>query len=286
LRRLDYSSTTTLERGNILTAKVKRSDINAEVEGYGKLRSKQQLLLTAPSVATVREIVLRPGENVSPKDVIIRLDNPELQLQIDSAKRSLNQEQGNLRQLKLSQKKDELKEKSALAGLVMQYQSIRLERKAKEELVAKGIVSSIEFQRVELEEKLLKEQEYIQRDILAQLMKAQEEGVSIQQDKISQSENLLLKNEQQLDRLDIRVDFEGVLQELTVELGQSLTLGQKIGMVGSTSDLLAEIKVPQNQAQDVVRGQKVVVKTRNEQISGLVSRVDPRANGFKLTGFD
>ncbi|MCJ8294603.1 MAG: RND transporter, partial [Colwellia sp.] len=56
---------------------------------------------------------------------------------------------------------------------------------------------------------------------------------------------------------------------------QNLIAGQTIGLIGSVSDLVAIIKVPQSQAQKISFGQRAVIDTRSDIILGKVARIDP-----------
>ena len=73
----------------------------------------------------------------------------------------------------------------------------------------------------------------------------------------------------------MRAGFEGVLQRLSVELGQSLAAGQEIALIGSVTDLIALIRVPQSQAQQIQVGQRTIIDTRRDKIEGIVARIDP-----------
>lgn len=65
-------------RKDILVERVERGNLEVVTEGYGVLNSNKQQLLTTLTRATVKEIVLKPGANVTAESVIVRLDNPEL----------------------------------------------------------------------------------------------------------------------------------------------------------------------------------------------------------------
>ncbi|MGB0897760.1 MAG: hypothetical protein ACPGSN_00820, partial [Psychrobium sp.] len=130
------ASSVTVKRGEILIDQVKRGDLDVIIEGYGSLKSDKQQLITAFSRATVKEIVLKPGANVQADSVIVLLDNPELQQQLDSAKRGLSQEKANLRQLKLNQQREKLNEAAALAQINANYETASLKRVAEEKLEA------------------------------------------------------------------------------------------------------------------------------------------------------
>lgn len=269
------ASSVTVKRGEILIDQVKRGDLDVIIEGYGSLKSDKQQLITAFSRATVKEIVLKPGANVQADSVIVLLDNPELQQQLDSAKRGLSQEKANLRQLKLNQQREKLNEAAALAQINANYETASLKRVAEEKLEKQGIVSTLTFQQTLLNEQQLKKRINILKQRLAQLDLVHQEAVSIGQDRVHQQQGLLDIAQARLDKLTVRAGFDGVLQRLSVELGQSLSAGQEVALIGSVSDLIALIRVPQSQAQQIEIGQSAIIDTRRDKIIGKVSRIDP-----------
>lgn len=269
------ASSVTVKRGEILIDHVKQGDLNVIIEGYGSLKSDKQQLITAFSRATVKEIVLKPGANVQADSIIVLLDNPELQQQLDSAKRGLSQEKANLRQLKLNQQREKLNEAAALAQINANYETASLKRVAEEKLEKQGIVSTLTFQQTLLNEQQLKKRINILKQRLAQLDLVHQEAVSIGQDRVHQQQGLLDIAQARLDKLTVRAGFDGVLQRLSVELGQSLSAGQEVALIGSVSDLIALIRVPQSQAQQIEIGQSTIIDTRRDKIIGKVSRIDP-----------
>jgi multidrug efflux pump subunit AcrA (membrane-fusion protein) len=77
-----------IAKNQIWTDTVKVGNLALEVEGYGKLKSKHQRLLTTPPHATVEEILLKPGSLVTKDSIIARLLNPEISQKVREIKRS------------------------------------------------------------------------------------------------------------------------------------------------------------------------------------------------------
>jgi len=265
----------TLERKDLLLATVKQGDIDITVEGYGKLTSDKLQLITTLTQATVEEIVLKPGATVTRESVIVKLANPELQQQVESAEYSLAEVKANLRQLKLNQKRETLTEKSNYLELISQHKAANLKLAAQKKLVKSGIVKQIEYQENILREAQLQERIGIFSERNEQLIEVHKEAVNIQKERIKQVEQKLAIAKNRHSKLVVKAGFDGVLQRLSVKLGQSLSAGQEVALIGSVTELIALIRVPQNQVQRVKIGQKVVIDTRQETIAGTVVRIDP-----------
>lgn len=268
-------ATRNLARKDILISTVKQGNIDISVEGYGTLKSNKLQLLTTLSKATVKDILLKPGALVSTGSVIVQLENPELEQLLESASQVLVQEQANLRQLALNHQRELLTENASLAELTASFQTTQLKRIAQQALLAKGIVSELSFKETQLNEQQFKQRIIIANKRLEHLGLVHKEAINIQKERIKQQQGQYRIAQKRLDRLSIKAGFNGVLQRLSVELGQSVQAGQEVALIGSVKDLIALIKVSQNQAQQVVIDQKVIINTRQDDIIGKVTRIDP-----------
>ena len=79
----------------------------------------------------------------------------------------------------------------------------------------------------------------------------------------------------QLSSLNVKAPLAGVLQTMPLELGQRVAIGGNIAKFAKKGDLIAELKVPELNAGDIIIGQQVSVDTRFNQIQGKVIRIDP-----------
>lgn len=66
----------------------------------------------------------------------------------------------------------------------------------------------------------------------------------------------------------------GSLQTLDVELGQSVQLGQSLAKVGSNKELIARLRLPQNQADQIDIGAAVIIDTQKGIISAHITRIE------------
>jgi len=272
--KTSYSSVT-LDKKDLLISEVKLGNLDITVDGYGKLVSEKLQLITALTKASVNEIVLKSGAIVNQNSIIVKLANPELKLIVESAEQELTQLTANLRQLKVNQKRELLTEQAIIAELQSAYRAAKIKREAEQELVKEGIVSELTFKQSQLIEEQLLQRVEILSEKLKQLYLVHTEAINIQEQRIKQQIGRIKIATNKLSKLHVRAGFDGVMQKLSVTLGQSIEAGQEIALIGSVKALIAEIKVPQNQASLVSLGQKVIIDTRQEIITGIVARISP-----------
>ena len=263
-----------VERSKLLLGTVQRGELQVTVDGYGILRSEKQTLITALSQATVKEVVLRPGTAVDEASVILRLNNPDLLREMETADIALAQEQANLRRLNLTNQRDLLTEQATLVELNSNLQAITLRRDAEQGL-AGGAISQLAYKTTVLQQSQLQERVNLQKERIEQLKKVAQEAVLIQKKQISQAEAQYQNTQQRVERLTVKAGMKGVLQRLPVELGQSVNAGQELALVGSDKDLKALIRVSQAKAEQLQVGQLAQINTRRETVPGKVTRITP-----------
>lgn len=264
-----------MARSGALLGTVKQGDLKVQVDGYGNLRSDRQKLLTTITSGTVEEILLKPGAPVKADSVILRLSNPELEKQLIDEQQKLVQEQVGLRQLKLNQSLELLAEGARLEEIRTNYLSARATREEQEEWAKKGVVSKLSFRETQLKETLLEKSIEANLARVKQIKLVHSEVLKIQGERIATQEERYQIMKAQHGRLNVQAGMDGVLQTLSVELGQSFAPGQKLALIGGTEDLVAMIKIPQAAAEQVKPGQAAVIDTRQDKVDGKVLRVNP-----------
>lgn len=264
-----------IDRAGLLLAQVQRGDLQISVDGYGVLRSDKQTLLTALTSATVQQVLLRPGAQVSADSVILQLSNPELLQEVEAAAMALAQEEANLKRLKLANQRERLAELSVQAELDANLQMVTLRRNAEQQLVEDGVVSSLTYQTTVLQQQQMQQRLDLQQQRLQQLDEVITQAEIIQQEQINQSRTRYHTMQQRAERLTVRAGMAGVLQRLPVELGQSVVAGQELALVGSDKDLLALVRVSQSRAEQLQVGQAAQINTRRERAAAVVTRITP-----------
>ncbi|MFP5247482.1 MAG: efflux RND transporter periplasmic adaptor subunit, partial [Thermoanaerobaculia bacterium] len=88
---------------------------------------------------------------------------------------------------------------------------------------------------------------------------------------------------QQLEALRVRAGIDGVLQQVSVEVGQRVAPGTMLAKVVQPAQLEARLRIPETQARDVSLGQRASIDTRNGIVPGHVIRIDPAAQNATVT---
>lgn len=264
-----------INASELTIATVQSGDFTQKVNGYGMLQSLNQRLMTAPVAAVVEEIHLQPGADISTDSVILTLKNPESQAALQRALVELQSAKTERRKLAVDQQRQILELESNLSQLRGEVEMAELQVDAEAPLAQAGIISRLDAERSKLKARQLSSHIDFEVKKFEKLTALHREQLQIQEDAIAQAQAEFNGAREQLDALSVRAGINGILQRLSVSLGQSVSAGAELALVGSLTPLVAQIKVPQTQAHLVIPGAEAEIDTRHGIVTGQVIRTDP-----------
>ena len=280
----------TVERSTIWIDTVKRGPMLRQVRGLGTLIPEDILFIPAQNEGRVEKVALRPGVPVTPDTVLLVLSNPELSLEMVDAEWKVKAAEATMSDLKIRLQQQKLEQQARAAQVQADYVKAQLTFERDSELLKSGLTPDLTVRLSEAAAKELKHRNQVEDERLASyddMMRAQVEVQRVEVEKLRAAYELKKK---QVDQLTVRAGTSGVLQELTLQVGERVTVGTVLAKVVQPTKLKAELKIPETQAKDVVIGQPAEVDTRNGIVQGTVSRIDPASvNGtvtvdVRLTG--
>jgi HlyD family secretion protein len=259
----------------LLIGTVQRGEFVREVRGPGQLVPREIRWIAAQAPGRVERLVLKPGAIVEPDSIIVELANPELERVVHEAEWAVTQSEAEVAALRLQLKGQVLDQKSRLAEARAEYESTRLQAEAEGEAARINAVSQLQARRSQILAEQLAVRVQVEEDRLANLAEATRAQLRAQSARLEQSRNSLERQRQLLASLSVRAGMQGVLQALPVQVGQQLAAAAPIARVARPDELVAELRIPELQAKDVIAGQKARIDTRNGIVAGHVTRVDP-----------
>lgn len=253
---------------------VAQSDLDIYTSAYGEFTSAKERLLTAPAQGKVSEILVRPGTKVSPETVILQLTNPRLEQEVNAANGQLAQQQAQREAFKYEQQSERLNYQGRIADIEAEIEKAQLELTVNEDLLTLGVSSKIELKRAKLSVKQESKKLEFEKKKYTQFVEMQSYQLTQRNITIEQQQAQVKLLEQQLDDMQVKAGINGSLQNLEVELGQSVQLGQSLAKVGSDKELIARIRLPQNQADQIDINAPVIIDTQKGYIKAHISRIE------------
>lgn len=272
---LTGQATTQISKEKLWLASVTQGDLSLQASGFGILQSKAQRFLTAPFSAVVEEIRLKPGALVNSNSVIVRLSNPEIDQNVTTAQMAVNAQKAVIAEFQLNFEKEQLSVQQDIQEVTLDLNVAKTRLNAEKNLAKDGVVSSLDLLNSEANVAKLEARlsHLRKRDKKGQALFEQKHQIESQ--KLEEKQSLLSLALNQQARLNVTAGIDGVLQALPIELGQSLSIGSQIALVGNTDSLIALIKVPQQELQNLAIGHSAMVDTRGGSAHANVVRIDP-----------
>ncbi|QXH58077.1 efflux RND transporter periplasmic adaptor subunit [Pseudomonas maumuensis] len=259
--------------GSVAVAEVKYGDFSVEVRGNGVLLPRDINWVAANVDARVEEIIYKAGMKVSKGQLLVVMSNPTLEQRLQE------------NQLELNALRAETEAKNAeLQNKILTQEAVILE--AKTRLLGSSLRLAAQKQYSEAVPRLEYETTRILTEQYTQQVSFEERRLgslklSVEADKkanfmrLDKMESLVALGQQEVDSLKVKSPIDGVLQDVSVQVGQRVTVGSDIARLAKETELYAELKVPELQSRDLAVGQAVTINTGRSRFTGVLSRVDP-----------
>ena len=267
----------TLDRSTAVIETVKRGEMIRDVRGNGTLVPEITRWVPAPADGRVEKILLQAGVTVDPSTVIVEMSNPQMEQQATDADFQVKAAEADEENLKVRLESDTMTQKAAIATINAQYSQAKLQLDADEVLAKQGLVADLvlKISRVNVQD--LANRLKVEQERLAVNSKSVKAQLNAATSRLQQLRALAKLKRDQAEALKVRAGTAGVLQIVSVQVGQQVTTGLNIARVADPASLKAVLRVPETQIKDMRVGQPVTVDTRNGLIQGEVSRIDPAA---------
>ena len=277
-----HESTFRVSKDELTISEVRQAEFKDYVRTNGRVLPIQVVQISPEEGGIVREKVVEEGTHVKKGDVIVRLSNSNLDLQILNAEAELAEKQNLLRNTQVAMQQDRLNNQTEQAQLDMDTQRKQRTYEQNKRLYQEKLISK---------EVYLQSQEDYQlsakkRSLVSQRLKQDSIYRTVQMDQMEDNLQNMRKNvvliRQRKDKLEVRSAIDGELGLLDVVLGQSISPGQKIGQLNDLSDYKVQASIDEHYI-DRVRQGLIATFTRGERQYQLqVRKVYPEVREGKF----
>jgi multidrug resistance efflux pump len=285
--RLLPTAVPTVDAATVWRDTVEHGTMVRQVRGPGTLVPEQMRWITAVTAGRIEQILSLPGTEVKQGELIMRMSNPDVDMQLLQAQQQLSQARAGLAQLRTNLQTQELTQRGTIATVRTQFLDAERNYGTNQRLFDENpnLVARADLDRSKELVDELRTRLQIEEDRLEVMQTTSQEQIDAQTEQIARLEELVRFNRDRLQSMQVDVPVAGVLAALEVQLqeGQWVQSGQNLSRVVVPGRLKAEIRITQTQAQDIVIGQTALVDTRTDTIAGQVTRIDPAVRNGTVT---
>ena len=272
-----------VDRSSVWIDTVKRGPMVRQVRGLGTLTPEEIRWLPANTEGRVEKILIWPGTKVEPGDVILELSSPELEQSAAEAVSKAKGAEAVLASARATLQRELLDQESKTTAAHSAYQQAKMERETNDQLAKNGLVAELVYKTSKIKEEECAKTDEIEQKRLAFSRDSIEPQLASQQAAVDQANQLAKLKLDQVEALHVRAGMAGVLQQLPVQIGQRVKVGDNLARVADPTKLKAQIKIAETQAKDIQPNQQATIDTRNGVVKGHATRVDPAVEQGTVT---
>ena len=272
-----------VSRDQLYIASVSKSSLTLEVRGNGTLVPIDFRWASSPTAARVDKVLVQPGTTVEATTVLLVLANPDAELAALNADRDVAAAEAELARLAATLDGTRLAQESAVAGLDSDVVMANRRSTIDSSMAEKGVIPDLESKESVDRAKQLGGRLEFEKKRLTALNRGNAAQLEAQHAQVERLRALALFQHRQLEALHVIAGQAGVVQQVAVEAGQSVTAGAPLAKVVVPDRLKARLKIPESSTEDVALGLHASIDTRSGVVKGEVVRIDPAAQNGSVT---
>ncbi len=278
----NHASTLKVDARGLNIGEVKEEQFNDFVRVDGQVQPITVVQLSPEEGGIVQEKVVEEGAQVKKGDVIIRLSNSNLDLQILNAEAELAEKQNFLRNTQVTMEQDKLANETERAQYTMEVRRAQRAFNQQEQLYKEDLIAKEDYLKAKEDYELAAKKyelvvKKLSQDSISRRIQMEELEMSLS----NMRRNIQLIHERK-ENLNVRSQINGELGLLDVVLGQNISPGQKVGQVNDLSDYKIEAMIDEHYIDRVKQGLSATFDRQNSKFDLSVRKVFPEVRDGKF----
>ena len=278
----NHASSLKVDARSLSIGKVTHEQFNDFVRVNGQVQPITIIQLSPEDGGIVQERLVEEGTTVQKGQIIIRLSNSSLDLSILNSEAELAEKQNFLRNTQVTMEQEKLSIRQEKLQLDLEIKRKLRAFQQQEQLYKEELIAREEYLQAKEDYELAREK----RTLVIERQKQDSLYRSVQVDQMEDNlanmrRNVLLIRERK-ENLNIKSPINGELGLLDVVLGQSISMGQKIGQINDLSDFKIEALVDEHYIDRVKQGLSATFDRQDAQYALRVRKVFPEVRDGKF----
>jgi HlyD family secretion protein len=265
--------------GTVWVGSVQRGSFTREVHGAGTLVPEDLRWIPATTTGRVEEIVLQAGAEVHPGTIMMRLSNPDLVAQANSAELDWRASQATLENTKAGLRTTQVNQEANVANAKTAYDLAVADFKANKALADQGIVGVLAIAQKQAAVDQSKGSYDAAQKNLQTTMETLQSQTAPAEAAVNQKKAAFDQLKRQLDDLNVKSNMTGRLALVNVDKGAQVGPGTNLVRVVDPTKLKANVRISETTMRDLQLNLPATIDTRNGIVKGHVIRIDPAASG-------
>jgi HlyD family secretion protein len=280
----DRTSTYKVEKDKLIIESVTEDQFNDYITVPGTVEPITTIFLDADEGGRVEEKLIEEGSMVKKGDIILRLSNPDLYMNILNSESLLAEKENFLRTTQIEMEQERLMIKRELVTL-----KFDIERKARnfqqnETLIKDNLISKEDYLRSKEDLDMAKTSRdlYIEREKQDSVFRTN--NIETIKNDLQNMRNNLNMVKERVENLKVKATVDGELGILNAQIGQQITRGENMGQINVLTSYKVTSQIDEHYIDRVRTQLDATLDRQNTKFNLTVRRVYPEVrNGtFKI----
>jgi len=278
----DDSSTLRVNADTLTISEVSAGEFNDYIRVSGQVHPMTTIQLSPRESGIVEEIVIEEGTQVKAGDVIIRLSNDDLDMEILNSEANLAEKENALRNTMIQMEQEKMQLSLNILELETEVKRKGRTLESQKRLFDDGLIGKEEY--------LRSEEDYVLfcKKLEVTLARAEQDSIyrTVQIQQMEESLKNMKLNMQRIrnrkENLAVKAPIDGELGLLEVVLGQSIGSGAKIGQINALDSYKIEALIDEHYIDRVSAGLTATFERQNETFDAVIRKVYPEVRSGKF----
>ena len=278
----DDASTLRVNGESLSISEVRDGEFNDYIRLSGQVQPMTTIQVSPRESGIVEDILIEEGSKVQAGDIIIRLGNDDLDLEILNSEANLAEKENALRNTMIQMEQEKMQLSLNILELKTEVQRKERALKSQKRLFDDGLIGKEEYLRSEedyilfckkLEVTIARaEQDSLYRNVQIKQMKESLENMKLNMQRIRMRKK----------HLEVKAPINGELGLLEVTLGESISSGRKIGQINALDSYKIEALIDEHYIDRVSAGLSATFERQNETFDAVIRKVYPEVRDGKF----
>ncbi len=266
----------------VMLGNVEKTDFKDYISIVGSVAPSTTIFLSADEGGKVQEKLIEEGEMVKKGDVIFRMVNNDLNLQIMNAESQLAYQANELRNTLINMDQQKINNKRNLLDIDFQIMKLKRAYEQNKVLYDEGNVSAEDFTRSREDyEYAVKERELRYEQMVQDSIFRENQRTQMNASLKNMQANLSIVR-QRLEDLNVKAPADGQLGTLDIEIGQNIGQGQQFGQLNIIDSYKVTAQVDEHYIDRVKKDLHATFERQERQFCVKVKKVYPEVRDGKF----
>jgi len=275
----------------VQVARVQGGDIKSFFTVSGLVEPKEIVRVYAKSIGQVKELSVKEGDTVQKNDILMRLDDEQIRLQVAQAKATLDAAQASLEKVKTGARPQEISQaEAAVRQAKISRDSAEENYLRMQKLFSEGAVSEQQHDQAKNQFEIAEAQYQVANESYKLVMEgASEQDLRSVEAQVRQAQSALEMTQSQLNNTVVKAPISGKVTSINAKIGELVSSAIPLLAIVDTSELYVTTGISEKDIASIQLGQKAEIfidafsqKVFSGEITSKGVMVDPASKTMEV----